>query len=203
MPAMARPVSLSRFLYAAIAVVLALGGRASSAEPLRLVSTYFFGPPGDIGKTAGFYVEVLKQVFAAMGQDASFEGFLSNRAWRMVLNGERDGMINALRTSEREEICLFPDEPFGQERWVLFIRTSDAEALKFSSFDDLVGHDVAVREQVPGLFEETIVSPDLWKFLHEHHNMIETISGTESLRMLAAGHVDYAAANLRFGMEAI
>jgi polar amino acid transport system substrate-binding protein len=138
-----------------------------------------------------------------MGQDASFEGSPSNRAWRMVLDGERDGMINALRTREREAICLFPDEPLSRERWVLFIRTADVGTLKFSSFDDLVGHDVAIREQLPGLFEEPIVSPELWKFLRDHHNMIETISGPESLRMLAAGRADYAAANLRFGMEVI
>ena len=45
-----------------------------------------------------------------MGQDASFGGFPSNRAWRMILNGERDGMINATHTSERAEICSVPDE---------------------------------------------------------------------------------------------
>jgi hypothetical protein len=59
-----------------------LSGRVSPAEPLRLVSTFWFGPVEDIGdnKAARFDVEVLKQVFAAMGQDAFFEGFPSNRA---------------------------------------------------------------------------------------------------------------------------
>ena len=197
---MARLAGFRRFLCATIVIVCALGGRAAPAEPLRLVSTFFFGFPGDIGNAPGFYVEVLKQVFAAMGQDASFEGIQSNRAWRMVLNGERDGMINALRTSEREGICSFPDEPLSRERWVLFIRTADVGTLKFSSFDDLAGHNVAIREQVSGLFQESIVSPELWKFLREHHNLIETTSGTESLRMLAAGRVDYAVVNLVFGM---
>ena len=51
------------------------------------------------------------------------------------------------------------------------MRTADIGKLKFSSFDDLVGHDVAVRGPVPGLFEQPIVSPELWKFLREHHNI--------------------------------
>ena len=84
-------------------------------------------------------------------------------------------MFTVLRTSERERICSFPDEPLKQERWVLFVRTADVGKLKFSSFDDLVGHDVAVHGPVPGLFEQPIVSPELWKFLREHHNMVETI----------------------------
>ena len=104
-----------------------------------------------------------------------------------------------MRTSERERICSFPDEPLVQERWVLFVRTADVGKLKFSSFDDLVGHDVAVRGTVPGVFEQPIVSPELWKFLREHHNMVETNGNIEGLRMLAAGRVDYAVVNLQPG----
>ena len=102
----------------------------------------------DIGnnKTPGFNVQVLKQVIAAMGRDASFEGFPSNRAWRMILNGERDGMINATRTSEREEICSFPDEPLSRDR---FVRRADVGTLKFSSLDDLVGYNVTAGK-IPG-----------------------------------------------------
>jgi polar amino acid transport system substrate-binding protein len=75
--------------------------------------------------------------------------------------------------------------------------------LKFSSFDDLVGHDVAVHGPVPGLFEQPTVSPELWKFLREHHNMIETSGGNASFRMLTAGRVDYAVVNLTIGMHDI
>jgi polar amino acid transport system substrate-binding protein len=43
----------------------------------------------------------------------------------------------------------------------------------------------------------------LAKFLRAHHNMVETTDSDESLRMLAAGRVDYAAENLRLGMREI
>jgi polar amino acid transport system substrate-binding protein len=202
---MARLIGFRRFLCATIVVLWALSGRAALAESLRLVTDDYLGPSEDIGddKAPGFPIEVLRPVFAAMGQDASFEVFPTNRAWRMVLRGERDGMLATLRTSDAERICSFPDEPLVHDRWVLFVRTADVGKLKFSSLDDLVGHDVAVREPVPGVFEQPTVSPELWKFLREHHNLVETTGSNESLRMLAAGRADYAVVNLAFGMYVI
>jgi polar amino acid transport system substrate-binding protein len=201
---MARLAGLRRFLCTAVVVVWALGGRASPAEPLQLVSGRVL-PYEDLGndEAPGYSVEVLRQVFAAMGHDASFETFPMERGWLMVSRGERDGIFTELRTSERERICSFPDEPLKQERWVIFVRSTDVGKLKFSSFDDLVGHDVAVREPVLGVFEQPSVSLELWKFLREHQNMVETTGGIASFRMLAAGHVDYAVVGLATGMRTI
>jgi polar amino acid transport system substrate-binding protein len=199
---MARLIGLRGFLYVAVAAVWMLGGRASPAESLRLVTDLSLGPFENLSddEAPGFSVEVLRQVFAAMGQDASFEAFPLDRSWTMIARGEADGIFSSWRSSERERICSFPDEPLKQERWVFFVRTADIGKLKFSSFDDLVGHDVAVHGPVPGLFEQPVVSPELWRFLREHHNMVETTGGIVSLRLLAAGRVDYAVVNLTGGM---
>jgi polar amino acid transport system substrate-binding protein len=201
-PVMAILIGLRGLLCTTIAVVWALSGRASPAETLRLVTNLSLGPLENLSddKAPGFSVEVLRQVFAAMGQDASFEAFPLNRSWMMIARGEADGIFSSWRTSERARICFFPDEPLTQGRWVFFVRSADVGKLKFSSFDDLVGHDVAVTQPVPGLFEQPVVSPELWKFLREHHNMVETSGGIASLRLLAAGRVDYAVANLTSGM---
>ncbi len=196
---MARVVGSRRSVCATIALLWALSGRAWPAESLRLVTNVYWGPFADkgVGKAPGSSVEVIGQVFAAMGEDVSFESLPTNRAWMMIVRGERDGMFGVLRTNEREQICSYPDEPLVQDRWVLFVRTADVEKLKFSSFDDLADHDVAVSELVlPGSFEHPDVSPELEKSLREHHNMVETSGTTESLRMLAAGRVDYALAGL-------
>jgi polar amino acid transport system substrate-binding protein len=204
-PTMARLIGFRRFLRATIAVVWALSGWASPAEPLRLVNDDYLGPSEDIAddKAPGLAVEVLRQVFAGLRQDVSFELFPTKRAWMMVIRGERDGMLATLRTSAGERFCSFPDEPLVQDRWVLFVRTADIGKLKFSSLDDLLGHDVAIREPVPGVPEQPTVSPELWKFLREHHNMVETNGTTVSLRILAAGRVDYALVNLAYGMSEI
>jgi polar amino acid transport system substrate-binding protein len=86
----------------------------------------------------------------------------------------------------------------------LFVRAADAGKLKFSSFDDLVGHDVAVGGSYPpGSSEHPLLSPELSEFLREHHNMVETSGTTESLRMLAVGRVDYAVVALRSAKRVI
>jgi polar amino acid transport system substrate-binding protein len=193
---MARIVGLRLLLYSAIALC-ALGGRASPAEPLRLVTERLL-PFEDLDndKAPGLSVEILRHVFAAMGQDVSFEDAPFNRDWKMIVRGEADGVFTTYRTREREQICSFPDEPLGQSRIVLFVRTADIGKLKFSSFDDLVGHDVAIRGPVPGMFEQPTVPLELWKFLHEHENMVEVNGTIEGLRMLVAGRVDYAVVDL-------
>jgi polar amino acid transport system substrate-binding protein len=198
---MARPASFRRFLYATTAVVWALSGQAAPAEPLRLVTGNYFGPFEDIGddKAPGFTVEVLRQVFAAMGQEFTFESFPTQRVWRLVLRGERDGMFATYRTPEKERVCSFPDEPVDQVRWVFFVRTADIGKLKFSSFDDLIGHDVGANGPVPGVFEQPTLSLELWKFLREHHNLVEAHGSVEAFRMLAAGRIDYAVVNLSLG----
>ena len=202
---MARLIGFRRFLRATIAVVWALSGWASPAEPLRLVNDDYLGPSEDIAddKAPGLAVEVLRQVFAGLRQDVSFELFPTRRAWMMVIRGERDGMLATLRTSEGEQFCSFPDEPLVQDRWVLFVRTADIGKLKFSSLDDLIGHDVAIRGTVTGVSEQPTVSPELLKFLREHHNMVATNGTIVSLRMLAASRVDYAVVSLAYGMSEI
>jgi polar amino acid transport system substrate-binding protein len=202
---MARLVGFRKIRCVTIAVVLMLSEQASAAEPLRFVTDIRFSQFGDLGddKAPGLALEVYPRVFAAMGKDVSFEEFPTNRAWMMVLRGERDGMFPTYRTSEREQICSFPDEALIRNRWVLFVRTADVGKLKFSSLDDLVGHDVAVRESIASLFQEPTGSPDLWKFLGERHNMVEANSSAEAWSMLAAGRVDYVAEDLGFGMYLI
>ena len=201
---MSRLIGFRGLLYATIAVVWALSGRALPAASLRLVTD--FSPPfEDLGdeNAPGFSVEVLRQVFAAMGQDASFEAFPNRRSWTMIARGEADGIFSGPRTAEREGICSFPDEPLIRDRWVFFVRAADAGRLTFSSFDDLVGHEVAVPGVVPGLFQQPIVPPDLRKFLREHGIMVETNGASQGLQMLATGRIDYAFANLTTGMRDI
>ena len=200
---MARLTGLRVLICVTIAVVWALGVQASPARPLRLVTADYLAPNqgAGYGKVPGFPAEVLGQVFAAMDQEASFEAIPPSRAWTMIARGERDGMLAVMRTSERERVCSFPDEPLARIKWFLFVRTAGIGQLKFASFADLIGHDIAVTKSYPGLLEQPTVSPELWKFLREHHSMVETNGNIESLRMLAAGRVDYAVANLILAKE--
>ena len=165
---------------------------------MRLVTDGYMAEHLADDKSPGFAAEVIRRIFADLGQDVSLEQFPLNRAWRMVLRGEREGVLITERTHEREQICSFPDEPLVHDTWVLFVRTADAGKLKFSSFEDLIGHNVAVFEPTPGIFEQTNISLELWEFLRDHHNLVEAGSYREGLAMLVAGRVDYVVDNLNF-----
>ena len=103
---------LRAFLGLALPVVCALGGSASTAAPLQLVTDRWI-PYENLSdaKAPGFSTEVLKRVFAAMGQEASFEEFPWARAAGLVFRGERDAIFTAFRNDERERFCRFPNEP--------------------------------------------------------------------------------------------
>jgi polar amino acid transport system substrate-binding protein len=181
----------------AIAAAWALGGPASTAAPLQLVTDQLL-PFENLSnaEAPGFSIEVLRQVFAAMGQEASFEEFPWARGLRLVFRGERDALFTAVRNEERARFCYFPSEPLLREKWVFFVRAADAGRLKFSSFDDLVGHDIAVQRGAA-------VSPEFWNFVRQHRSFSETASGEANLRMLEAGRVDYAVLGFSQGMRLI
>ena len=54
--------------------------------------------------------------------------------WIRFARGEVDGIFSGPRTSERERMCSFSDEPLIQNQWVLFVRTADVGAMP-CSFD--------------------------------------------------------------------
>jgi polar amino acid transport system substrate-binding protein len=185
------------FLGVAFAAVWAFGGSASTAASLQLVTDQWI-PYENLSdaEAPGFSTEVLKQVFAAMGQEASFEEFPWARAAGLVFRGERDAIFTAFRNDERARFCHFPDEPLARDKWVFFVRAADAGRLKFSSFDDLVGHDIAVLRGAS-------ISPEFWDFAHQHRNFAETASDEANFRMLEAGRVDYVVASFANGMQLI
>ena len=197
---MTRLIGFRSFMCATIVVVGALSGPVSPAEPLRLLDAA--EPIND--SAPGDHIEIIRQVVTAMGKEVSFEALPSRRAWDMIVRGERDGLTAVFHTNERERVCSFPNEPLLVESSYLFVRTADAGKLKFSSFDDLIGHDVAVSGPYPlGSSEFQRLSPELFKFLSEHHNLIETRGTAESLSMLVAGRVDYAVIGIRLAKRVI
>jgi hypothetical protein len=91
---MAKPARA--LLGAVLAAALALAGVRAMAAPLELVTDQWI-PYENLSDAAapGFSTEVLKQVLAAMGQEATFEEYPWARAAGMVFRGERDGIFTA------------------------------------------------------------------------------------------------------------
>jgi polar amino acid transport system substrate-binding protein len=181
----------------ACAVTFAVAARPAIAGPLRLVTDQWI-PYENLSDAdaPGFSTEVLKGVFASMKQDVSFEEFPWARAARLVFRGERDALFTAFYNEERARFCHFPKEPLARDKWILFVRTADAGRLKFSSFEDLRGHEVAVLRGAS-------ISPEFWAFAREHLTIRETASDEVNMRMLEAGRVDYAVASFVNGVRLI
>src|SRR5258708_39605654 len=134
---MAKPLrGWCRSLFAmAFAATLGLGGLRPIAAPLQLVTDQWV-PYENLSdaEAPGFSTEILKHIFAAMGQEASFEEFPWARAAGLVFRGERDAIFTAFYNEERARFCYFPKEPLARDKWVFFVRTADVGMLRLSSF---------------------------------------------------------------------
>jgi polar amino acid transport system substrate-binding protein len=184
-------------LAAVVAVIAAVAPAPSVAAPLRLVTDQWV-PYENLSdaRAPGFSTEVLKGVFASMKQDVSFEEFPWARAAQLVFRGERDGIFTAFYNEERARYCHFPSEPLARDKWIFFVRSADAARLRFSSFDDLAGHDIAVLRGAS-------ISPEFWEFAGRHQRVVETASDEANFRMLEAGRVEYVVASFVNGMRLI
>jgi polar amino acid transport system substrate-binding protein len=196
---MANPASrwVGAVLAVAWALTCGLAAPAAVAGPLRLVTDQWI-PYENLSDAdaPGFSTEVLKAVFASMKQDVSFEEFPWARAARLVFRGERDALFTAFYDEERAGFCHFPKEPLARDKWIFFVRTADAGRLKFSSFADLVGHEIAVLRGAS-------ISPEFWAFAREQRTIRETASDEVNMRLLEAGRVDYVVASFANGMRLI
>jgi polar amino acid transport system substrate-binding protein len=181
---------MARVVLAVLALMLAaVPPTPSAAAPLQLVTDQWV-PYEDLSDAAapGFSTEVLRGVFTSMKQEVSFEEYPWARAAQLVFRGERDGIFTAFYNEERARYCHFPSEPLARDKWILFVRTADVGRLRFASFDDLMGHDIAVLRGAS-------ISPEFWDFARRHQRVVETASDEANFRMLEAGRVDYVVAS--------
>src|SRR5262249_49637073 len=184
-------------LVAALVVFAGVSPTPSAAEPLRLVTDQWVPYENLSDVTApGFSTEVLRGVFVSMKQEVTFEEFPWARAAQLVFRGERDAIFTAFSNDERARYCHFPSEPLARDKWIFFVRAADVGRLRFSSFDDLVGHDIAVLRGAS-------ISPELWDFARRHQRLVETASDEANFRMLEAGRVDFVVASEVNGMRLI
>ena len=186
------PDAMTKLVPMLLAAAFALGGAfapPASAAPLRLVTDEWI-PYEHLSDPAapGFSTEVLQRVLAAMGEESDFEELPWARAADLVFGGERDAIFTAFYNEERAQFCYFPGEPLAHDKWVFFVRSADAGSLRFSSFDDLVGHQIAVLRGAS-------ISPEFWEFVGRHRNVTQTASDENDFRLLEAGRVDFVVAS--------
>jgi len=175
-----------------ILFLLLIGG-GLSAQARLIIATDEWNPyeyTGADGVVTGFSTEVVRAVLAGMNIGIAEDHIGMHpfaRLEQYVIDGTVDAAYSLSRTEKREGACYFPAEPIINSRWVLFIRKSDEGRLGFTSFEDLKGRSV-------GVVRAYAYTPEFWACLEEEGNGSAVTSDEQNFRKLAAGRIDYVAA---------
>jgi polar amino acid transport system substrate-binding protein len=129
---------LTAFFFLAASPCWAAGGK------LRVVFTewipYTFE---DAGQASGFEIEICRAVMMQMGLDVHFTSYPWKRCLSSLRSGQADALVSLLKTPERDEFTLYPDEHISISRTVFF--TSAASQIAFNgSYEQLKGRTIGV-----------------------------------------------------------
>ena len=86
-----------------------------------------FGYFNERREFSGFYVDLMKELFARMRQPLRYTGYPWARAQLMVRDGEADAMIT-VNTDARKEYTLSNAQPIVTQHWVVFTLSSNRNA---------------------------------------------------------------------------
>lgn len=92
---------------------------------------------------SGFEIDVVRAVASRMGLEVSFESFPWKRCLLNMKSGKADMIVSLLRSPEREEYILFPDEYISVSRTVFFT-LADSAVTYTGSFDSLKNYTIGV-----------------------------------------------------------
>ncbi|MBI4797925.1 MAG: transporter substrate-binding domain-containing protein [Desulfarculus sp.] len=142
----ALPLSLHLLVLLTLAAcLLALPPQAAAQEArLRVVFTEWFPYTYlEQGRPAGFEIEIFQAVARQMNLDAEFVQYPWKRCLAALKSGEAHALISLLKTGERQEYTLFPDEHISISRTVFF--TTAGKSIPFDgTYAGLAGHTIGV-----------------------------------------------------------
>ncbi len=90
------------------------------------------------GVASGFEIETFKAVMKNMNMEAEFVNYPWQRCLFTLKEGKADALISLLKTPEREEFTIFPENHISLSRTVFF-STSDKNIKFTGSYEELKG----------------------------------------------------------------
>lgn len=95
------------------------------------------------GAISGYSTEILLATLKQMDVKVSQ---LIEYPWArgefLLQKGAIDALYSSTRSKKREQLFYFPDTPLIESKWVMFIKRSDVNRLKFNTLNDLKGKTV-------------------------------------------------------------
>jgi polar amino acid transport system substrate-binding protein len=185
----------------AIAVAAAIGcaGLQASAnaygDDVLRVATDLWLPYENISneQAPGFSTEVIANVLSEMGVKGKTRELPWARALKEVFEGRSDALYSAFWSKEREQYCLYPEEPLATEKWVFFVRTTEVDRLSFSSYDELKNRQI-------GVLRGASITEEFWSFLKDNENFHEVPTDETNLTKLVRGRLDYVVTSYSNGI---
>ena len=141
----------------------------------------------------GFTADVIRAVLASMNVNIEDHRIYPwKRACKMVFEGDLDAVFTTTKTKERMGYCYFPLEPITDFSYVLFIRKSDENKLKYDTFEDLKNHKI-------GTVRGFSYTEEFTQFIEKEQNAEAVTVGVTNFKRLVHGMVDYVIAPKRVG----
>ncbi|MFH1033361.1 MAG: transporter substrate-binding domain-containing protein [Pseudomonadota bacterium] len=118
---------------------------AGAANPrLRVVFTewlpYTFQ---ENGRAAGFEIDILQAVLKDMGLEAEFTSYPWKRCLAALRHGQADALVSLLKTPERQEYALYPQEHISLSKTTFFTAV-DKQIAFDGSYGQLRGYTIGV-----------------------------------------------------------
>ncbi len=146
------------------------------------------------GKVAGYAIDQISQTLARMGTEFTVSDYPWKRAVADATSGKVDALFSASMKASRAEACYYPETPLLDSTYVFFIHKKNAARLKYTSYNDLKGHEVGVSLGYS-------YTKEFWDFLKKEGNFTEFNTNTAALRLLKVGRIDYFACEVGVGVH--
>lgn len=188
------------FLYLLFFFLLAQGTTVHAQPVKKMVIAGLEAPPYVIldkeGAASGIVVELIRQTLKPLGIEPEFQITNWARAYRTTLNAHADALIPTIKSADREQYFVFPDEPLNVLHMALLAHPNK-QITYTGRLEDLMPYRIGkVRQaRVAPAFDQAVTSGKLrveertsfgLLALAVAHNRLDLMAGDELMSVWSA-----------------
>jgi len=185
------PYFVSALLCCLLATLLLLSAQLKAAERVIKISSdpwepWVFGEEGEVA-TGGWSIDITNELFQRLGIKTDIQVYPYERCIRQMKTGERDMLLMAKKTKERQKYLLYTDVSVNDPQ-LLYYATNRNNAFEWSDWSDLNKLAIGgVRGFNYGKFHDAAKKHDITLELTEND--------LQNVKKLLAGRIDLVMLN--------